>query len=61
MGRIALEHPHVSLGPGNQLLRASVKQELSPMNDNETVTHRLHILNNVGGQQNQFIFGLLCK
>ena len=41
----------------NQLLRRAGEQDLPVVDDHQPVTHRLHVLDNVGGQQYQPVLG----
>ena len=52
-GLLLPEKPHVAGGPLDQLLRCTGKQNLSVVDHNQLIAHRLHVLNDVGGQQDQ--------
>ena len=53
------EHAHMALCRLNQLLRRAGEQDGPVVDDHDLVAHRLHILDDMGGKQNQAILRFL--
>lgn len=55
------EHPHVSGGGLDQGFRSAGEQDPALVHNDQLAADRLHILNDMGGQQHQPVLGCLGK
>ena len=55
------EHAHMAIGQTDELLRRSGKQDLTVIDDHDPTAYGLHILNDMGGEQNKPVLSHVGK